>query len=95
MQAAALRSFFSQRGTNGYTTQRDPVRGGEYYVELRVYSTKEAEAVPNDERWKKALITLKTCTDSDTAFWKSLSALVKAAKEEFKNIQPIMYPMNE
>lgn len=94
LPAALLRSFFSQRGSNAYTTQRDPTRAGEYYVELRVYNTKEVEGEPSDERWKRALITLKTCVDSDTAIWRSLSELVKAAREDFKKIQPIMYPIN-
>lgn len=94
MQAAVLRSFFSQRGSKAYTTQRDPTRSGEYFIELRVYNTQEAEQEPNDERWKRALVTLKTCTDTDSAIWRSVSTLVKAAKEDFKNIQPVMYPLN-
>lgn len=94
LQAALLKSFFSQRGSGAHTTQRDPARSGEYYIELRVYNTQEVEHEPNDERWKRALITLKTCTDTDTVIWRSLSNFVKAAKEDFKKIQPIMYPIN-
>lgn len=94
-RAAALRSFFTRRGASGVTTQRDPAKTGEYFIELRVYNSREAERLPADERWKNALITLKTATDTNTPVWKAVAKLAQVGKEDFSNVQPIMYPNNK
>ncbi|KAI5640128.1 hypothetical protein NE865_07542 [Phthorimaea operculella] len=58
VRASALRSFLSRRTGSGVSFQRDYTRQGEYYVELRVYSAREAERLGAD-RWKTALISYK------------------------------------
>lgn len=92
VRAAALRSFLTQRGASGFTTQRDPTKTGEYFVELRVYNSREAERLPSEERWKNALTTLKVATDFNTPLWAAVSKLIQAGKQDFAKIQPIMYP---
>lgn len=92
MRAATLRSFLTQRGASGFTTQRDPAKTGEYFIELRVYNSREAERLPAEERWKNALTTLKVATDVNTPLWRAVSKLIQVGKEDFVKIQPIMYP---
>lgn len=87
-----LRSFINQRVATGYTSQTDPIKTGQYYFELRVYNTREAEKVDSTERWKRALVTLKLSTDDDTRVWKALTNLVQAGKDEMKSIPPVLYP---
>ncbi|XP_069358157.1 uncharacterized protein [Maniola hyperantus] len=94
IRATALRSFFSRRVGTGYTLQRaDPTKNGEYYIELRVYNTREAATLGTD-RWKRALITYKSAVEGDSGTWQAVTKLVTAAKEEYSAIQPILYPYN-
>lgn len=93
VRAAPLRSYLSRRVGSGYTLQSDPTRRGDYYIELRVYNTKEIEALGTD-RWKRALVTLRSSTNGDTRIWKAVTQLVVAAKEEYRCIQPVLYPSN-
>ncbi|KAI5632297.1 hypothetical protein NE865_01143 [Phthorimaea operculella] len=91
VRASALRSFLSRRTGSGVSFQRDYTRQGEYYVELRVYSAREAERLGAD-RWKTALISYKGALYPDSPTWKATTELVKAAKREFQSVQPILYP---
>lgn len=93
VRAAPLRSYLSRRSGSGYTLQSDPTRRGDYYVELRVYNTKEIESLEK-ERWKRALVTLRSSTNEGTPIWKAVTQLVTASKEEYKRIQPVLYPSN-
>lgn len=94
MRAAALRSWLTQRVAGGYTSQSDPTKVGEYFVELRVYNTREVEKIPANERWKHSLLSLKLGTNTDTRFWKALNATVIAGRDELKHIQPILFTDN-
>ncbi|CAB3248313.1 unnamed protein product [Arctia plantaginis] len=69
LRAAALRSFLSRCSGSGYTLQRDPTRQGNYYVELRVYNAREAEALSTD-RWKQALVTFKSARQTAVRYGK-------------------------
>ncbi|CAK1602655.1 unnamed protein product [Parnassius mnemosyne] len=94
IRAAALRSFLSRRAGSGYTLQRaDSAKTGDYYVELRVYNTKEAEKLGSD-RWKRSLVTLKSAVEDNSLTWKAVTKLVAAAKDEYAAMQPILYPVN-
>lgn len=93
MRASALKSFLSRRAGSGYTLQSDPARRGNYYFELRVYNSSEVETLLSD-RWKHSLVTFKCAVDENTVVWQNLRNLIDAAKDEFKTIQPILYPNN-
>lgn len=49
------------------------------------------EKLAPNERWKQSIATLKLSTDIDSVVWKALAHLVKTGKDEFKEIQPILY----
>lgn len=93
VRAAALRSYLSRRVGSGYTLQSDPTRSGRFYIELRVYNSKEAETLAAN-RWKRALFTLRSSHNDSGPVWKALTGLVIAAKQEYANIKPILYPSN-
>ncbi|KAH9643099.1 hypothetical protein HF086_008815, partial [Spodoptera exigua] len=93
VRAAALRSYLARRVGSGYTLQRDPPRSGQFYIELRVYDSKEAETLAAN-RWKRALFTLRSSHDDSGPVWKALTGLVSAAKQEYARIKPILYPSN-
>lgn len=93
VRAAALRSYLARRVGSGYTLQRDPTRSGQFYIELRVYNSKEAETLAAN-RWKRALFTLRSSHDDSGPVWKALTGLVSAAKQEYAKIKPILYPSN-
>lgn len=92
IRAATLRSAFSQRVASGYSYQSDPTKTGQYFFELRVYNTREAERLSYNERWKQALVTLKLATDQNTGIWAALTGLVNAGQKEMRDIRPVLYP---
>ncbi|KAG7310305.1 hypothetical protein JYU34_003060 [Plutella xylostella] len=89
--ATQLRSFFTQRTASGYSTQRDPLKRGEYFIELRVYNTAEAEKL-QDEKWRHPILAIKVGADTNSSVWRATSRLVQATREDFAHIQPIIYP---
>lgn len=64
---------------------------GDYYIELRVYPTRDVVAVKSEERWKKALLTLKAQVNTDSPEWNDLQKFIRSAKEMFSDSEPIFY----
>lgn len=91
MRAATLKNFLSRRIASGNSHQSDPTRQGEYYIEVRVSSCRELEAV-TDNRWKHSLISFKIAVDAKTPTWKAVTQLVSAVKQDFRSIPPVLYP---
>lgn len=93
IRASALRNFLSRRTASGFSQQSDPSRRGEYYVELRVFRTRELEPYAAEStRWKRAFVTYKAAVNDGSPVFQAVSRVVSAAKEEFKGIQPLLYP---
>lgn len=92
VRASSLKSVLSRRGSSGYTVQTDPTRRGDYYIELRVYNTREVESLP--DKWKHSIVTYKSGINQNTIVWQNLHRLIDSARDEFKGIRPIIYPSN-
>lgn len=53
-----------------------------YYVELRVYTTKDALNTAPDQRYKKTLTTLKVQLNTEDTEWGYLQKLLRSVKTE-------------
>lgn len=95
IRASGLRNYLARKTASGYTWQTNHSAKGQYYVELRVYHTRDLEPINQDsERWKKAYISFKGAVNEASPLFSSLCDVVKAVKEEYKDIQPVLYPAN-
>lgn len=87
--AEKLHGLLWRRVATGYTSQRHFSKKGDFYIELRVSHTRDAL---KKEAFKNTLLTYKSCVDEKSAVFKAVSNVIKAAKKEFKDIQPVLYP---
>lgn len=95
IRASALRNFLSRKTASGYTMQTNHSAKGGYYIELRAYHMRDLEPSGNEvDRWKKAVVTFKGAVDETSPIFASVCDVIKAVKEEYKGIQPILYPSN-
>ncbi|XP_028177724.1 uncharacterized protein LOC114365371 [Ostrinia furnacalis] len=85
-----LDSSFSSKTAHGSLVWRAPL-AGRYYVETRVYSADDARKAPPDQRYTKALVTLKAQLDSEQAEWDYLQRFLKKAKTLFSDTKPVFY----
>lgn len=91
IRATSLKSFLSRRTGSGYTYQSKPSKRGEYYIEVRISSFSELEALKTD-KWKHSLISFKTAVSEKSPTWNAVTQLVTLVKDEYSNIQPVLYP---
>ncbi|XP_063369034.1 uncharacterized protein LOC134657418 [Cydia amplana] len=88
--ASLLDSSIVQRVANGLT-KRTLELDGAFFVELRVYKTDDVRRELPENRWKKALLSIKTQLDSDTPPWESLIKFTKHIKSLFKDTEAKFY----
>lgn len=81
-----------RRVATGYTSQRDFGATGEFYLDFRISYSKDAL---DKEGYKKTLISYKSCIDRESDVYKAAEKLIKAAKKQYKDITPILYPNTE
>lgn len=85
-----LDSTLSSRVASGQVLRRAALRG-EYYVEVRVYTTKEAQAAKPEERYKKALVTLKAQLDPEHPEFELLQNFLRNAKNNLFQDAPLTF----
>lgn len=86
-----IESSISNKVAGGNIVQRRSLEGP-YYVETRVYSTKDALATSPDQRYTKALVTLKAQLDPENDEWEDLRRFLKTVKTTlFANSEPVFY----
>lgn len=83
-----LINYMTRRVANGYSRQVASLNKGDYYVEVRVFKCDEIEKVPPANRWRQAILTVKTRTDQDTGAWRHLTRCIKEMRENFKGCPP-------
>lgn len=85
-----LDSSLTTKVANGAVRRTAPLIGA-YYVEVRVYNTAEALKSRPDERYKKALVTLKAQLNVETQEWRDLQKFIKKTKTLFNETEPVFY----
>lgn len=85
---APLLSYINRRVANGYCRQLYPNKSGKQYIELKIYNTSEIEKVSPMNRWRQAIVTIKSQTNTDTEAWRNLSKFIKDTREEYKSYPP-------
>lgn len=85
-----LESVLWSRVASGSLRRQLPL-SGEFYVELRVYNTTDAETQKADERWKKALVTLKVQLNDDSEQWAALQSFVQSSSSIFEEVEHTYY----
>lgn len=79
-----LPCYITRRVANGYAKQFYPEKKGGLYVELKVYECSEIEKLSPMNRWRQAIIAVKTRADNNSKSWGFLAKYVKEVREEFK-----------
>ncbi|XP_028161966.1 uncharacterized protein LOC114353964 [Ostrinia furnacalis] len=85
-----LDSSLTSKVANGVVRRTVPLEGA-YYVEVRVYNTRDALKTPPADRYKKTLHTLKVQLNTETSQWRDLQKFMKTAKKLFEDREPIFY----
>lgn len=88
-QQGCLSSSLTNKVANGAVRRVADIEG-DYFVELRVYHSRDA-TVRNEDRWKKALLALKLQIDGDSVEWQHLQQFTKAAKRKFRDAEAKFY----
>ncbi|XP_073954249.1 uncharacterized protein [Choristoneura fumiferana] len=85
-----LPAVLISRVANGVIIRRKK-RDGEFYVDIKVYKTSDALSTSREERWKKALTSLKLQTNPDSTEWKQLQAFFNTTRELMKDTKSIFF----
>lgn len=85
-----LVSYLCRRGSNGISKQFNPDIGGLRFVDLKLYMCNEIESISPMNRWRHAVVTLKTKIDDDNPAYRYLVKFLKKVKKNFKDC-PITY----
>lgn len=85
-----LISYLCRRGSNGVSKQIHPDKQGLRFVDFRLYMCNEIENITPMNRWRQAIVTLKTKVDDNTPAYKYLVKFLKEVKKDFKDC-PVTY----
>lgn len=88
--AQKLGSSLTTKVANGVVRRAADFQGA-YYVEVRVYSTSDALKSPPEQRYKKALVTLKAQLNTESREWRDLQKFMKNTKLLFGDTEPMFY----
>lgn len=80
-----LISYLSRRGSTGISKQFNPNIKGSQFVDLKLYMCSEIENVSPMNRWRNAVVTLKTKIDDDNPAYNYLVKFLKEIKKNFKD----------
>lgn len=86
--ANGLPTYLTTRVPGG-SVRRESMQDGEYFVEVRVYTTEEATKAQPDQRWKLAQVTLKAKLDRGTDQWEALQNFMHKTHELFNESDPV------
>lgn len=85
-----LPSVLSSRVANGSVVRRMNI-DGEFYAELKVYKTSDAISTRSEERWQKALTSIKIQLNPDGDDWKQLQGFCKAVRNVLDEAESVFY----
>lgn len=85
-----LESSLTTKVANG-NVQRAARITGPYYVEVRVYLTRDALKAKREERYKKSLTTVKLQLADDSPEFAALQKFMKSCHKRFSDKEPVFY----
>lgn len=85
-----LSSVLNTRVANGIVSHRKAV-DGEFYVEVKVYRTSDAASTRPEERWRKALTSLKIQMNPDGDEWRQLQVFFKTIRKSMNDVEPVFF----
>lgn len=88
--SAVLPSVLNSRVANGSVIRRKYI-DGEFYVEVKVYKTCDAISTRPEDRWQKALNSLKIQMNPDGDEWKQLQGFFKAVRNVLDDAESVFY----
>lgn len=88
-----LASSFTSRVSSGQC-RRVASTSGKFYIDLKIYNTDDVRTTPAEERYKKALASVKLqCTDHSRE-WEVLQDFLGRAYTIFEDSEPTYYSNN-
>lgn len=85
-----LPSVLNTRVANGIVSHRK-AGDGEFYVEVKVYRTSDAASTRPEERWRKALTSLKIQMNPDGDEWSQLQGFFKTIRKSMNDVEPVFF----
>lgn len=87
---AVLPSVLTSRVANGSVIRRKLITG-EFYVEVKLYKTSDAISTQPQDRWQKALNSVKIQINPGGGEWKQLQGFFKAVRNELDDTESVFY----
>lgn len=88
--SVVLPSVLNSRVANGSVIRRKYI-DGEFYVEVKVYKTSDAISTRPEDRWQKALNSLKIQMNPNGDEWKQLQGFFKAVRNVLDDAESVFY----
>ncbi|KAL0803276.1 hypothetical protein ABMA28_000548 [Loxostege sticticalis] len=85
-----LGSSFTSRVSSGQC-RRAATTVGEFYIDLKVYNTEDIKNTPAEERYKKALASIKIQCGEQSGEWEALQSFIGKAYAIFEDSEPVYY----
>lgn len=85
-----LISYLCRRGPSGISKQFNSDIRGSRFADLKLYMCNEIQNISPMNRWRHAIVTLKTKIDDDNPAYRYLVKFLKEVKKNFKDC-PITY----
>ena len=80
-----LPSYITTRLANGQSRKIFENKPGTHYIDLKIYRCDEIESVQAMNRWRQAIVTVKSRTDDNTDSWQHLANFIMSTKKEYRN----------
>lgn len=87
----ATTSSFTTRVSGGQSRRTTPITEGDFYVEVKLYNLFDVQNTPPEERFKKALTSVKLRLGDDCREWDTLQEFLITAFKLFKNSNPTKF----
>lgn len=89
-----LVSSLSRRVANGVSKQYNHDTKGSYFIDLKLYLCSDIENVTPMNRWRQAIVTVKTRADENDPDHRYLVKFLKEVKKRFKECPVSYYASN-
>lgn len=86
MAITPLHSVFVQTLARGVSKQVMTDKKGTHFFELKVYKCSDIEKVPAVNRWRHAVVSIKSKTDNNTDLWQQITNVVNTSRKEFRGV---------
>lgn len=84
-------SSFTTRVSGGQSRRTAIVSEGDFYVEVKLYNVVDVQNTPPQERYKKALTSVKLRLNEQTKEWEILQEFLITVFKLFKDSKPTKY----